>query len=239
MNSQGTRRWVVFGVLAMGCNPDPGEVDEQVGYRAGTESTSSGERGSVKISEVLWAGSSSGRGERDPTDVFVELRNESAFPLNLGGWFLEMEGAVNQTWRIPENDLVVAVGEHVFFAAKADGCFPDADGYIEGLRFPDGDAFRLTLMDADERLIEPVGDDSMPPMAGVWDTVRVRSMERIEIMFGGYGTEPQAWHHYTDAPVDVPNNDRIKASCRGTTFASPGRANSPDYSGAFASGNLE
>lgn len=229
---------LLIGLLA-GCNADPGEADQQVGYRAGTDGATSGERGNVKISEVLWTGSASARGERDPSDVFVELRNEGAFPINVSGWHLILEGAATQTWRFPESDLVIPVGKHVFFAAKDDGCFPSPDGIIEGLAFPDGDAFRLTLKDADERLMEPVGDREMPPMAGTWDTVRVRSMERIEIMFGGYGTEPQAWHHYTDAPVDVPNNDRIAANCQAWTFASPGRPNSPDYSGAFASGNLE
>jgi hypothetical protein len=231
----------ILGACAglLGCNPDPGETEQVVDYRAGTDGATSGERGNVKISEVLWTGSASARGERDQSDVFVEFRNEGAFPINMSGWHLILEGSVQRTWRIPDSDLVIPVGKHVFFAAKDDGCFPNADGYIEGLELPDGDPFRLTLKDADERLMEPVGDKYQPPMAGAWDTVRVRSMERVEIMFGGYGTEPNSWHHYTDAPVDVPNNDRMAAGCRSYTYASPGRPNSPDYSGAFASGNLE
>jgi hypothetical protein len=64
-------------------------------------------------------------------------------------------------------------------------------------------------------------------------------MERVELMFGGEGFFPQAWHFYTPAAVDVPNNDRVDPGCLDRTHASPGRANSPDYSGAYASGSLE
>jgi len=72
-----------------------------------------------------------------------------------------------------------------------------------------------------------------------YDGVSVRAMERLEIMFGGRGDEPSSWHFYTNAPVDVANNDRVAASCRQRTLASPGRPNSPDYSGAFAAGSFE
>ena len=66
-----------------------------------------------------------------------------------------------------------------------------------------------------------------------------RSMERIELMFGGRGTEPHMWHFYTPIEVDVPNNDKIATECQTYTHASPGRANSPDYSGAYAAGSFE
>lgn len=230
----------LIGVSLVGCNPDPGEPAEQVGYRAGTADATSGERGTVKITEVLWTGSSTGPGLRDRGDVFIELRNEGAMPVNVRRWFLVIEGAMQRGWSIPDTDLVIEVGQHIFIAAKSTGCFPEPDLVMPELAFPDGDPFELTLMDADERLIEPIGDTEMPPLAGTWDTVRVRSMERIELMFGGQGTDPQAWHHYTAAAVDIPNNDRVaEGPCRDYTLASPGRPNSPDYSGAFAAGNLE
>jgi hypothetical protein len=79
----------------------------------------------------------------------------------------------------------------------------------------------------------------MLPFSGGYDGVDSRSMEKIELMFGGRGTEPHAWHFYTDAEVEIPNNDRIAEACVTHTKASPGRANSPDYSGAFASGSFE
>ena len=64
-------------------------------------------------------------------------------------------------------------------------------------------------------------------------------MERAEVMFGARGTQPHIWHYWTDEPVDIPNNVNIAASCQALTGASPGRANSPDYSGAFAAGGFE
>lgn len=226
--------------LAFACNPDPGEVDQQVGYRVGTDDeTSSGERGTIRISEVLWSGSVNADGVHDPDDIFIELRNESNRPVNLSGWQIEQSGTLEVTWIIPEGDHMVQVGEHVYIAAKTSGCFPDPDYVIEGMRLPFGDPFRLSLVDADERLIEPIGDREMPPFAGGFDLVDSRSMERTELMFGGYGTEPAVWHFYTDQEVDVPNNVRIVEGCRAHTLASPGRANSPDYSGAFATGNFE
>ena len=39
-------------------------------------------------------------------------------------------------------------------------------------------------------------------------------------------------------PID-PNDDRMAEGCKAATWASPGRPNSPDYSGAYASGSLE
>ncbi len=233
----------VPAVLVACHNEDPsGEMTETVGYRAGTGDTTSGERGTLKISEVLWSGSVTNDGVRDATDVFVEIKNEGSNPVNVVGWLLEQEGSIQHTYPIPEGNTVIGVGQRIVIAAKNTGCFPSADVILPELRFIDGDPFSLTLMDKDERLIEPIGDRSMPPFAGGYDLVRSRSMERIEMMFGGYGSEPQAWHYYTpllDEEEDLPNNDLVAENCRQYTLASPGRANSPDYSGAFAAGNLE
>jgi len=227
-----------------GCdNADPSdELTQTVGYRSGVGATTSGERGNIKISEVLWSGSVTDEGIYDPEDVFVELKNEGSLPVNVENWILEIGGALNLEWRIPAGNTVIGVGERIFLAHKSTGCFPEPDVVMPELRFPGRDPFKLTLSDSDERLIEPVGSKTMPPFAGGYDLVRSRSMERIEMMFGGYGSEPQAWHFYTplrDDSEDVENNDFVAVSCRKGTLASPGRANSPDYSGAFAAGNLE
>lgn len=226
--------------LAVGCNGDPGEVDEQVGYRDNTDpGGSSGERGTIVFSEVLWSGTVDADGVRDQTDVFIELRNESNRPVNLSGWFLEVHGTIETTHRIPETDALLEVGGHYLIVAKDDRCIMNADAVIEALELPDGGPFRVTLRDPDERLIEPAGDKYQPPYAGGWDGVESRSMERVQLMFGGRGTDPHMWHFYTRAEVDVPNNTNIQPGCQTFTLASPGLANSPDYSGAYATGSLE
>lgn len=223
------------------CNPNPhDQADEQVGYRTPQEGGgTSGERGNVVISEVLWSGSVTDDGVWDATDIFIEIRNQGSLPVNLSGWRLDLQGAVNDGWRFPASDLVLQTGEHRYVAAKDTGCFPNPDWIIEGLSIPLNDAFRLTLKDADERLIEPAGDRYMPPFAGGYDLVRSRSMERIELMFGGRGSEPASWHFYNERPEDIPNNDLIAENCREFTLASPGRANSKDYSGALSAGGFE
>lgn len=230
-------------LLLAACGDPSDQLRQQVGYRDPLDpGPNSGERGTIKITEILWSGSvrtRNGDHTWDPDDVFVELRNESNRPVNLTDWTLVLSGGREVAWRIPENDLEIEVGDHVFIAAKSSGCFPEPDYVIPGLAFAKGDPIRLTLYDADERLIEPAGDAEMPPFAGGYDLAVSRSMERIELMFGGQGTQPQMWHHYTQAEADVPNNDRVHEDCQRRTWASPGRANSPDYSGAFAGGSFE
>lgn len=234
-------RWSLLGMALLACNPDPGHPDEDVAYRDGLNDgePDSGERGNVKISELLWSGSVRNDGTWDPTDVFVELRNEGARPVNVSGWFLELEGVREITWRIPDSAFELNVGAHAVAVAKTSGCFPDAQWVIPEMAFPYGDPIYVRLRDRDEHLIESAGDREMPPYAGGYDLAVSRSMEKAELMFGGRGTEPHAWHHYTEAEVDVPNNDRISADCQERTHASPGRPNSPDYSGAYSSGGLE
>jgi hypothetical protein len=225
-------------LAACGQRPDP---VQGVGYRDGVEpgEPNSGERGTVKITEVMWSGSVTNGGDWDDKDVFVELRNESNRPVNVSGWRLVLEGPHTRTWVLPQSDLEIPVDEHVFIAAKTTGCFPEPDLVVPEMSFTYGDPFQLVLVDADERLIEPIGSETALPYAGGYDGQVSRSMERIELMFGGEGTFPHVWHYYTEAPVDVPNDDRVAQTCRERTLASPGRPNSPDYSGAFATGSFE
>lgn len=229
----------LLGGPGCGAPPTPSQT---VGYRTGLQpgEPNSGERGTIKISEVFWTGSVDNDGRWDPSDVFVELRNESNRPVNVSGWQLVLEGSRNKTWVIPKSELEIPVDGHVFLASKSDGCFPEPDFVLEGLRFMFGDPFELTLLDADERLIEPVGSTTAPPFAGGYDGEVARSMERIQLMFGGEGTFPHSWHYYAEDPnAPFPNDDRVASDCRERTRASPGRPNSKDYSGAFATGSFE
>ena len=228
-------------LVAPGCGAPP-TPSQTVGYRRGLQpgEPNSGERGTIKISEIFWTGSVDNDGDWDPSDVFVELRNESNRPVNISGWQLVLEGTRTQTWVIPKSEKKIPVDGHVFLAAKSDGCFPEPDYVIEGMRFMFGDPFELTLLDADERLIEPVGSTQAPPFAGGYDGQVARSMERIQLMFGGEGTFPHSWHYYAEDPdIQIPNDDRVSGNCRERTRASPGRPNSTDYSGAFATGSFE
>lgn len=245
-------------LLLAACQPDPSDqLDQTVEYRDGLNGgPESGERGTVKISEILWSGSVRNDGTWDPKDLFIELRNEGNRPINVSGWRLEVEGAIQRTYRIPASDIELAVGEQRFIAVKTTGCFPEPDWVIPDLELPLGDPFRINVLDADERLMEPAGNREMPPYAGGYDMVSSYSMELINLMFGGRGSEPQSWHFYNlrtcpNAITDVegnagmacfegiPNNDKVAENCRRHTLASPGRPNSPDYSGAFAAGGLD
>lgn len=236
-------------ILLVACG-HPGFPDQQVDLRdVSSSEPTTGERGTIKIAEILWSGSVTNEGVHDPSDVFVEIRNEGNKPINLSRWLLELEGVQTISWRIPDTTELLEVGEQMVIAAKADGCFPHADLIIEDLQFPMGDPFRVTLLDADEHLIEPAGSKTKVPFVGGYDLVRSRSMERINLMFGGAGSEPETWHFFNKEPCgtgnnlscygDIPNNDLVAASCRQNTLASPGRANSPDYSGAQAGGGFE
>lgn len=231
----------LVGVFALAaCNPNPKDDlpanFESVGYRNGLDGTAnSGERGTVKFTEINWAGSVTNDGVWDRDDVFVELRNESARPMDLEGWRIRMRGTREITWVIPPMDPIT-VGDHFTIARKNTGCFPEPDLVIDTLDFGWGDAFSLTLVDADERLIEGAGSRDVPPFAGIYDGQVVRSMEKVELVFGGRGNNSESWHHYTTAEVDVPNNTKIADNCRQRTLASPSLPNSPDYSGAFSAG---
>lgn len=233
---------LIFPLLALvACNPDPtDQIDQGVSYRTPEEGgPTSGERGNVVISEILWSGSVRSDGTWDRDDIFIEIRNQGSLPVNLSGWRIELDGAFETGWRIPPNDIVLETGEHRFIAAKDTGCFPNPDWIIPGLFAPLNDPMRFTLLDADERLIEPAGSRTQPPFAGGYDLVRSRSMERIELMFGGRGNEPQSWHYYNEQEEDIPNNAEMLEDCRERTLASPGRANSKDYSGALSAGGFE
>ena len=236
------RALLLVPLLAAAC-PAPSDEALQVGYRSTlSPGGDNGERGTVKVNEILWSGSIRETDDGvvwDPTDVFIELRNEGLRPLNLSGWRLHIDGVRKEGFRIPDSDLRIEVASELYIAAKTDGCFPEPDFVIPGLRLPLDDPFEVELVDVDERLIEVAGHRDMPPYAGGYDLVVSRSMEMNNMMFGARGSMPHAWHHYTEAEVPVPNNTRIAPECRRFTLASPGLPNSPDYSGQFASGALD
>lgn len=229
------------------------------GYRSGTEEDdylSNGERGNVEITEVLWAGSVESVGDgwvHHPDDVFIELRNKHPRPVHLTGWQLTVEttkGASDEedrhfaTYIIPPRDTgaPVEVNEFVVVARSRDGAFPDADYVIPELRLP-RDHFQIVLRDLDNRLMGDAGNAHEDVPAGAWDLVSVRSMERVQLIFSNDGGRNSSWHSYSlnewDGVRHSALQSRIAPAYRARTYASPGRPNSPDYSGNTAAGSFE
>lgn len=243
------RRHIALAVLAavgavLGCNAfddDPGTSDEQVLYRWETEGDpSSGERGSIQINEVNWAGSVTDDGVYDPDDVFIELRNEYHRPVNLSGWRVIITGDYEQSFRLPGIDEPLEPNNHFVIAAKDDGAFGEVADVVDRRLKLGKRAVRVELRDADRRLIEPVGSAYDRPFAGGYDTVKVRSMERTQALFDNRGNQDRSWHSNTDDMHDEQDaRENIAEGYRENTLASPGAPNSPDYSGATAGGQFE
>ena len=258
------RRIEIFGgalaalaVVWTGCTGGPigDERDQSPLYRSGTEEdgfTSNGERGNVLITEVNWAGSVTDDGVYDPTDVYIELQNKHPRPLHLTGWQLIVEAGTNRpgdnprsriTYPIPlrENGEPFETNEYVVITTRADGASVKADYIIPDLKIP-RDFFRITIRDIDDRLIEPAGSTHLEVFAGGFDLVTVRSMERVQLLFSNRGTHNASWHAYSYNEWDEDHAVRqefIREGFKLRTFGSPGKANSPDYSGNTSSGSFE
>ncbi len=257
---------LVGAVLASGGCGDERIYDERrqsTGYRSGTvddDYLSNGERGSVQISEIGWAGSVEQVGDgfvHDPDDIFLEIQNKYTRPVHITGWQLIVRagtGAHDEeyernhrpivTYVMParENAEPIEPNEYVVIARRRDGAFADADYFIEDLHIP-RDRFEITLRDLDHRLIEGVGDYETEIFAGAWDLVTARSMERVQLIFSNNGDSQASWHSYGlngwDGGLHATLRDRIAEPFRARTFASPGRANSPDFSGNTSAGSFE
>ncbi len=244
--------WVALCATALlttaaGCNTDPGPSDSTPNYKSvgdpdeeGEPAPSSGERGNMMITEIGWAGSVTDEGVLDQDDVFIEVQNKNPRPINLHNWRLTVEGDVIKTHRLVpqegEPDLE-PLAPNAFFviAAKKDGAYGD----IADLILPDlelGKTYvHLELRDADRRLMEGAGSDSERVFTGGWDTYSVRSMERVQLIFGNQGGMSRNWHAYSE-DTGHPN---IREGYRQRTLGSPGEANSTDYSGSATAGGFE
>ncbi len=259
---------IVLGLGLSGCY-DTGEPEGRVwelGYRSGTADDgylSNGERGTISITEINWAGSVEGSGSNHiyhPDDIFVELRSSYTRPVHMTGWYLyveaedvEIEGLderlrthvphIYTVYRFPEREsgLPVQPNEYVTVARYRDGAFPNADYYIEDLDLPAG-RFEIVLRDIDNRLISDAGDTNEEVFAGGYDLVAVRSMERVQLLFSNQGGRNASWHSYSYNVWDPEHavlNANVAENYRELTFASPGMPNSPDYSGNTSSGGFE
>jgi hypothetical protein len=243
------------------------ERDYQVGLRDGTSDDdylSNGERGSIMITEVNWAGSVRGTDpdhlEHDPSDVFIELQNKFSRPVHYTDWLLvvetdrvrsyldteeEAQYRFMASYRLPKRHggQPAFTNEYVIIARSRDGAFPDADYVIPDLALP-GTDFRITLRDIDLRLIDSAGSLGERVFAGGYDLLSVRSMERVQLIFTNDGERESSWHAYSLHPWSPTElhktlRARISPAYLPFTFATPGLPNSPDYSGNTSSGSFE
>ena len=217
-------------------NSDPGDPEIDPSYRTVLDDeTTSGERGSMMVNEINFAGSVDNDGNYDPDDIFIELWNKHPRPVRLTGWRLEIRGDYHRSYRIPENDRLVYPNEYFVIAKKRDGAFGDvADVFIDDLRL--GKKYvKIVLRDADRRRMEDAGSTEEEVFSGGWDTVTVRTMERAQVLFGNRGGSAVNWHAYSQDE----GFSTIRAEYRNRTLGSPGASNSPDYSGNSSSGNFE
>lgn len=256
-------------VLVAGCFPGAPEDEHgyQVAVRDGTEDEeylSSGERGSVMITELNWAGSVRGSDvdqlEHDPKDVFIELQNKMARPIHMTDWLLVIEtdrvrGALEtndragrdflRSYRLPKRKggQPIYTNEYVIIARSRDGAFPNADFVLDELELPTT-AFRVSVRDPDLRIIDSSGSLGERVFAGGWDLVSVRSMERVQLIFANSGEREASWHAYSLHPWSATDlhqvlRANIAPDYAPYTFATPQKPNSPDYSGNTSSGSFE
>lgn len=263
------RRALAALVLCLGCHygPPDDEHGYQVGVRTGTSADdylSNGERGSLMITEVNWAGSVKGTDldhlVHDPRDVFIEVQNKMPRPVHLTNWLIVIEtdrvrGALETedrardnfvaSYRLPERrgGKPAYTNEYLVIARSRDGAFPEADYVIEDLEIPTTN-FRITLRDIDMRLIDSAGSLGERVFAGGYDLVSVRSMERVQLIFANDGQREASFHAYSLNPFSTTAlhellRSKVAPSHRAFTFATPGMPNSPDYSGNTSSGSFE
>ncbi len=232
---------LVVSATSAACIDDPGTSDDQPLYRwgEGVGEATSAERGAIYINEVGWAGSVADDGTHDPDDVFIELWNKHPRPVNLSGWRLNFSGDYDYKIRIPDVEDPVPTNGYFVIAAKADGAFGEsADVIIENLRIGKR-SFYIELRDNDRRLIEGAGSRIDQPFAGGYDLVTSRSMERTQVLFGNRGNLDRSWTANIDDASESGPRQGVREGFRQYTLASPGEANSADYSGATTSGTFE
>ena len=234
--------------VASGCNiveGGPGHAEEQPLYRTATEGApTSGERGNMKINEVNWAGSVDDEGNWDPGDVFIELQNKHPRPINVSRWHLQVEGDFEDSYRIPNVQEPIQPNGYFVIAAKPNGAFADeADVFIEDLRL--GKKYlELELQGADRELMDGAGSTEERVFAGGYDGKTVRSMERVQLLFGDEGGLSANWHAFSgilrsDGTVVHDGLETVSEGYRDNTLATPGAANSRDYSGSTSAGGFE
>ncbi len=253
----------ILGTALVACddNPGPDTADRARSpqYFGPDDEISSGERGNIMVTEVGFAGSVADDGTWDPDDVFLELQNRHPRTLNVTGWHVILEGDVVRTLIIPPKDPSCTSADKVsdpdrcyhriapnaFFviASKDDGAFgAAADLIMSDLEFGQTYIY-VDIRDANLKKMENAGHDGRRVFSGGYDTYATRTMERVQLIFGNRGNASRNWHAFSDNTTYFSDTDTenpgVAQGYRARTFASPGVANSRDYSGSAAAGNFE
>lgn len=158
----------------------------------------------VTVSEVMWAGSRSFIGTVSEEDKFIEIKNNTASPINVSGWQLVGTTAVSKSYRIlmyifPENTIIPANGYHVLaYSTNMAYELPETDVDLDHFLYLyhpfDQDYVFLTLKDKDSKIIDQAGAPGLSPFAGS-DSPNYASMIRI----GADGTEAASWMTCTNS----------------------------------------
>jgi hypothetical protein len=234
-----SRHLLAMAIVALlaGCIAEPPPNDRSVGYRSVEEGEpSSGERGNMTLNEMNFAGSVKDDGTYDPDDVFIELWNRHPRPINISRWHVIVEGDVIRTLRLPTITDPIPPNGFFVIAAKADGAFgASADLIVPELQLGKGYNY-IEIRDNDLRLMENAGSLGERVFAGGYDLVRARSMERNQVIFANIGSNGRNWHAYSMSETYKPT---VAEGYQKYTMASPGVANSPDYSGFSSGGSVD
>lgn len=257
------RPLVTFAALAalVGCG-DSRLYDERgmsAGYRSGTiddEYTSNGERGQLSITEINWVGSVEQVGDGfiyHPDDVYLELQNRHVRPIHATGWQIQIytgDGTYDghdehvRTYILPPraNGQPIETNEYVLITNREDGAVMDPDYVIPDFELP-RDYFEVRIRDLDNRNITGAGHAHRDVFAGAWDLVTVRTMERVQLIFSNQGGRESSWHMYSlnewDGELHQELRSRIAPAYRARTYGTPGRPNTPDYSGNTSAGSVD
>ena len=213
-------------------------------------------RGCVIIQEVNWAGSMKNNGSYDADDDFLEMVNRDCNkPVDLTDWRLIMRGDVNRIYYVPPGpNNVVGPGQFAVIIAKTDGAFQQGSDSaykpisLPGFFIPERN-WTIETQTAEDFLIEnEIGNSHGWPLAGGFDGVVTRSMERTDDNFEEEGVYVSSWFSYTPCNETSPSQSVTRllgTSCTNfsigssgkfvnsqfnlRTFASPGEQNTPDY----------
>lgn len=128
----------------------------------------------VHLSEILSAPAAvdwDGDGTADDRDEWIELANAGSTAIDLGGWFLAVDGNSSELYLIPP-ETVLEPGAFMLFYRRETGIVMDDDGGEVWLIAPDGEAIDAVVFgrlrpDASYSLgRDGVWHDDWPPSPG-------------------------------------------------------------------------